>query len=61
MGEVTKWWRSKTVNINALYLALVAVVSALGVQMEPELVSALQVILNVVLRAITNKPYVRAG
>ncbi len=54
MGK--KWYKSKTLNFNALYLALVAVVGAFGIELGPELVTAGGVILNAILRTITSEP-----
>lgn len=48
--------KSKTVNFNALFLALVAVSGACGISLEPELVAALQTLLNVILRFLTSEP-----
>ena len=45
--------KSKTINYNGLYLAIVAMLPALGIAVKPELVAAGQTILNVVLRFMT--------
>jgi hypothetical protein len=49
-------FKSKTINMNALYMALVAVSSALGIELGPELIAAGQTILNIVMRYITKEP-----
>jgi len=48
--------KSMTVNFNALYMALIAVLEACGVKVAPELAAAGQTIMNFGLRAITTKP-----
>ena len=48
--------KSKTINFNALFLAVIAVAGAFGFEMKPELVAALQTILNVGLRFVTDSP-----
>ena len=45
--------KSKTINYNGLYMAVIAMLPALGVTVAPELVAAGQTILNVVLRFVT--------
>ena len=48
--------KSKTINFNALFLAVIAVAGAVGFEMQPELVAALQTRLNVALRFVTDLP-----
>ena len=45
--------KSKTVNFNALFLALVGVSKALGYEIPAETVAAVQTILNIILRFVT--------
>lgn len=48
--------RSKTVNFNALFLALVAIAGALGFTPSADVVAAIQTVLNIVLRFVTDTP-----
>ena len=46
-----KWYVSKTINFNAIFLALVAVaVEGFGVEIDPTIVVGLQTFMNVILR-----------
>ena len=54
IGNVVKL-KSKAVNFNAGYLLLVGALGAYGVVLKPELVALGSFILNIVMRAITNK------
>ena len=48
--------KSKTINFNALYMAIVASLPVFGVNVTPEQVAAGQTILNVILRFLTDTP-----
>ncbi|MBW1803333.1 MAG: hypothetical protein JRJ85_21710 [Deltaproteobacteria bacterium] len=48
--------KSKTIDFNAGFLALVALVGALGYQLSPEIVATASAFMNWVLRAITKMP-----
>ena len=50
------WWESKTLLINALIPALWGIVSALGVDVPPEVVAGTLAIVNFILRFFTKKP-----
>ncbi len=54
--KMPKFFKSKTINLNALYMALVAVAGAAGVEIDPELVAAGQTFLNFVMRYVTKEP-----
>ena len=46
-----KWYLSKTINFNAIYLALVAIaVEGFGVEIDPTIIVGLQTLVNIVLR-----------
>lgn len=52
-----KWYKSKTINFNALYLAVVAAVTeGFGVQIDPAVIAAVQTLMNFVLRKVTKEP-----
>jgi hypothetical protein len=48
--------KSKTVNINALMAAIVAISKSFGYEMSVETVTAFYTVLNIVLRFVTDKP-----
>ena len=48
--------KSKTINLNVLAGAVVTILSQFGVTISPEILSAGFVILNTILRLITNEP-----
>ena len=48
--------KSKAINLNALYLAVIATLGAYGVELKPELVALGSMVLNIVLRMITDRP-----
>ena len=55
MGK--KWYKSKTLNFNAIYLAVIAAMTqGFGIAISPELVAAGGVILNAILRLFTTEP-----
>jgi hypothetical protein len=55
MGK--KWYKSKTLNLNAIYLAVIAgLTQGFGITISPELVAAGGVILNSILRVFTTEP-----
>ena len=56
MGK--KWYVSKTINFNAIFLALVAVVvEGFGVEIDPTIIVGLQTFMNVILRKyFTSEP-----
>ena len=46
-----KWYLSKTINLNAIFLALVAIaVEGFGLTIDPTIVVGLQAFLNIILR-----------
>ena len=54
---MTKFLKSKTINFNAIYLALIAILTqGFGVEMSTEVVAAIQTLMNWILRAITKVP-----
>ena len=48
--------KSKTINANGLYVAVIAVLGAYGVPLKPELVALGQMVLNIVMRMVTKGP-----
>ena len=53
----TKWYKSKTINFNAIFLAAVAVVTeGFGVVLDPTIIAGAQTIMNLILRRLTNTP-----
>ena len=54
---VKKWYKSKTIDFNVIYLAGIAIlVKGLGIEIPPELIVAVQTIMNIVLRKLTTDP-----
>jgi len=53
---ITQILKSKTINFNALYLALIAVMKSFGMEIDETVVAAGATLLNWILRAFTNKP-----
>jgi hypothetical protein len=51
-----KWFKSKTINLNALLLAVVGVLGAVGYEVQPEVVAGIGTLMNVVLRFVTKEP-----
>lgn len=49
-------FKSKTVNFAAATTALVALLRALGVEMDPAIIASIMTLLAVALRLVTNKP-----
>jgi len=47
--------KSKTIDFNAGYLALIALVGALGYELDPKVVAAGAMVLNWILRFFTTK------
>jgi hypothetical protein len=46
-----KWYLSKTINFNAIFLALVAIaVEGFGITIDPTIVVGLQTLMNLILR-----------
>ena len=46
-----KWYLSKTINFNAIFLALVAIaVEGFGITIDPTIIVGLQTLMNLVLR-----------
>lgn len=57
MEEKKKWYKSKTINFNALYLAVIAILTqGFGIVIDPAVVTAGGVLLNWILRFITKQP-----
>lgn len=56
MQPIKKWYKSKTINFNALIVAIVAVLKSLDIYIEPEIIVAIQTIGNIVLRFVTSEP-----
>jgi hypothetical protein len=58
MGK--KWYLSKTINFNAIFLALVAVaVEGFGLTIDPTIIVGLQTMMNLILRKyFTTEPVV---
>ena len=54
--EIKQIFKSKTIDFNAGYLALVALIGALGYEIKPEVVAAGATLLNWVLRFFTKVP-----
>jgi len=48
--------KSKTVNVMAFYTAIIALLEALGVSMDPKVVAAIGTIVAMIMRAITDSP-----
>ena len=52
-----KFLKSKTINFNAIYLALIAIIQeGFGVSLDPAIVAAVQTIFNWILRYVTKEP-----
>lgn len=52
-----KFWKSKTINFNIIYAALVTIITqGFGINISPELIAAIGTLLNIILRAITKEP-----
>lgn len=52
-----KFLKSKTINFNAIYLALVAIVTkGFGYDIDPEIIAACQTLMNWILRYLTKEP-----
>jgi hypothetical protein len=52
-----KWWQSKTINFNAIFLAIIAIVTqGFGIDIPAEWIAAAQTFLNIILRLITKQP-----
>ena len=59
MAETKKWYKSKTLNFNAIYMALIAILTqGVGIVLDPEVVAAGGVLLNWILRLLTKEPIV---
>ena len=54
-GKMKKWYKSKTINFNAMYLAIIAVLQAFGLEIPTEAVVAVQTLINIILRAVTSE------
>jgi hypothetical protein len=55
--EETKWYKSKTLNFNALYMAIVAAITqGFGIEIPAEAIAAVQTLLNIGLRFVTKGP-----
>ena len=49
MGK--KWYLSKTINFNAIFLALVAIVTeGFGITVDPTIIAGLMALMNLILR-----------
>jgi hypothetical protein len=49
MGK--KWYLSKTINFNAIYLAMIAVITeGFGIALDPTIVAGGQALMNLILR-----------
>ena len=49
MGK--KWYLSKTINFNAIFLALVAIVTkGFGITVDPTIIAGLMALMNAILR-----------
>ena len=56
---IKKWYQSKTVNFNAIYLGLVAIVTkGFGVEPDPVIIAGGMAAMNWVLRRITSTAYI---
>ena len=53
---MTKYLKSKTINFNVLAGAIVPMLSAFGVAVDPTLITSILVIANIILRRITKEP-----
>jgi len=54
--KIAQIFKSKTIDFNAGYMALIALVGALGYEIRPEVVAAGATLLNWILRFFTVKP-----
>ena len=54
-----KWYLSKTLIVNAIMLVAMFVAEASGVETPAELQGSIMVIVNWILRLITNEPLVK--
>ncbi len=52
------WWRSKTIWVNLLMAVAVIGAGAFKVELPPEAVVSVEVVVNLILRLITEKPIV---
>lgn len=59
--EAKQLVKSKTINFNALYVAVIAVLGSYGVPLKPELVALGQMVLNIVMRMVTKGPLAEKG
>ena len=50
------WWKSKTFWVNILSVIGIVASSQYGVEWTPETTSALLVVINLILRAVTKEP-----
>jgi len=50
---IWKLLKSKTIDFNAGYAALIVLLSALGFEIDPKIVAAVAALMNWILRAIT--------
>lgn len=52
-----KYLKSKTINFNVVYGALVTIATqGFGINIAPEIIAAVGTVMNIVLRTITNEP-----
>lgn len=55
MGK--KWYLSKTINFNGIYLACVAIATeGFGLTIDPTIVAGGQALMNLILRKFTKEP-----
>ena len=55
MMESKVWYKSKTINFNALFLAIISALQAAGIVIPTEYVAVAQTILNLILRSVTSE------
>jgi len=51
-----KLTKSKTAGVNVLTGAVMTILNHFGINLDPELISAIFVVVNIVMRMWTNKP-----
>lgn len=56
LSYINKLRKSKTINFNALAAAVLAVLRSVGVDIPPEVVESVLIIMNILLRMVTSEP-----
>ena len=54
--KLKQLYKSKTLDLNAAYVALVALLGGLGIEVDPQIVALGAAVMNWILRFVTNKP-----